>query len=237
MAEVVRELKGIMKSSGWTQEQLADRLGVSFASLNGWINGRVKPRAAMVKRIRMLYLAQDVTKDKMPTYVSLVNVGRELRVGDAVLLTKDPDNDYDDEAIRVTVMELDESVNGCNADGLADAYNVEDAMEVQDEDGNAKEATKGCNAEDLAEDDGDDDWGGDWPDPDELDEIEIRGMTRPDYLEFDRMYVANSANTVVRGTKSAGRIYDKFDKGARAIVCFVFHRMAIAKIVEWNYEA
>ena len=195
MTETVRLLKGIMRTSGWTQEQLAANLGVSFPALNAWINGRAQPRPSMMKRIRRLYLAQDITKDKIPTYVTLVNVS-ELKVGDTVLLTKDDENERDDEAIAASVLELSEQVTV--EDG------GEEWTEEESEDGEADEELLGIRID-------------------------------PEYVALD-MYVANSVNTVVRGTSSAGRIYDRFEKSARAQVLFVFHRMAIARIVEWDYE-
>ena len=52
--------------------------------------------------------------------------------------------------------------------------------------------------------------------------------------DYRPMHVANSVNTVVRGTRSAGRIYDKFNKKARAQVIFVAKNRAIARVVSWN---
>ena len=46
-------------------------------------------------------------------------------------------------------------------------------------------------------------------------------------------YLANSVQTVVRGTMSAGRVYDKIDdENAYAIVKFISHQNVIAKIIE-----
>lgn len=88
MSESVRLLKGIMKTSGWTQEQVAEKLDVSFQTMNAWINGRTKPRRAMIEKIRKLYLAQDVTRDTEPTYVTIIDRGDCLEVGDALLFEK-----------------------------------------------------------------------------------------------------------------------------------------------------
>jgi hypothetical protein len=46
-------------------------------------------------------------------------------------------------------------------------------------------------------------------------------------------YVANSVKTVVRGTHSAGRLYDKFDKCLKAEVIFILPHDggAIAKVI------
>ena len=46
-------------------------------------------------------------------------------------------------------------------------------------------------------------------------------------------YVANSTKTVVRGTMSSGRVYDKIDdENAYAMVKFISHHNVIAKIIE-----
>lgn len=192
MTETVKLLRGIMRTSGWTQEQVATKLGVSFATMNSWVNGRSRPRKSMMGAIRRLYLAQDITKDTMPTYVTLVNVNGGLKVGDALLLEKDVNNERDDEAIVASVLDIS---FGDNRDELVE----DDNMDAKDEE--------------------------------ELCGIEIL----PEYINTE-MFVANSVNTVVRGTSSAGRIYDRFERKARAQVLFVFHKMAIAKVVEWNYE-
>ncbi len=44
-------------------------------------------------------------------------------------------------------------------------------------------------------------------------------------------YVANSARTVVRGTYSAGRLYDKFDAPLSAKIMFIADDFAIAKLL------
>ena len=50
-------LQSILKASGWSQEELARRLDVSFVTLNSWINDRSQPRAAAAESIRTLYFA------------------------------------------------------------------------------------------------------------------------------------------------------------------------------------
>lgn len=50
------KLKEILKSSGLSQEQLANKLGVSFSTLNAWINLKAQPRAKALKSIENLYL-------------------------------------------------------------------------------------------------------------------------------------------------------------------------------------
>lgn len=38
-----KTLQQVLAASGWTQEELAQRLGVSFATLNSWVNGKSVP--------------------------------------------------------------------------------------------------------------------------------------------------------------------------------------------------
>lgn len=54
--EYHKQLISILKASGWSQEQLARRLGVSFATLNSWVNKRSVPRAKALHNIDRLYL-------------------------------------------------------------------------------------------------------------------------------------------------------------------------------------
>lgn len=46
----------LLKVTNWSQEQLAQKLGVSFVTLNSWINQRSIPRKKAVSRIEQLYL-------------------------------------------------------------------------------------------------------------------------------------------------------------------------------------
>lgn len=57
MLTVPQQLKKIQKNTGLTQAALAVRLGVTFAALNRWMNGRAQPRADALKRIEELYSA------------------------------------------------------------------------------------------------------------------------------------------------------------------------------------
>ena len=50
------QLKSILTASGWSQEQLARSLNVSFATLNSWVNDRSQPRAKALLNIEKLYL-------------------------------------------------------------------------------------------------------------------------------------------------------------------------------------
>ena len=169
------------------------KLGVSYPTMNAWVNGKSEPRREMRDRVRRLYLAQDVTKEAEAIYVTLVNADG-VRVGDNVILEKDYDNDYDDEAIKAYLMDGEFVVIEDDADNKSNEW--EDKVE-------AIRVYMG--------------------------ESQSVGYYRP-------MHVANSVNTVVRGTRSAGRIYDKFDEKARAQVVFVSKHNAIARVVEWNYK-
>jgi putative transcriptional regulator len=51
-------IKSLRKSLGLTQEQLADRLGVSFTSINRWENSQTKPSKLAKRQIEMLYNEQ-----------------------------------------------------------------------------------------------------------------------------------------------------------------------------------
>lgn len=53
---IQQRLTQIKKASGWSQEQLAVKLGVSFVTLNAWINERAVPRAKAQQNIERLYL-------------------------------------------------------------------------------------------------------------------------------------------------------------------------------------
>lgn len=50
-----RYVLSILKASGWSQEELAQRLGVSFVTLNAWANHRAEPRKKALVAIEALY--------------------------------------------------------------------------------------------------------------------------------------------------------------------------------------
>jgi Fic family protein len=52
---ISQQLRIIQRLTGKTQERLAKTLGVSFVTLNSWINDRSKPRPAKRERIESLY--------------------------------------------------------------------------------------------------------------------------------------------------------------------------------------
>lgn len=63
----IKHLQSIFKASGWSQEQLARELDVSFPALNAWLNQRSIPRAKAIIRIEHLYLqivGSDIVDEK-----------------------------------------------------------------------------------------------------------------------------------------------------------------------------
>lgn len=52
----IDQLHAILQAAGWSQEQLARQLQVSFPALNAWINKKSKPRKQALLNIDKLYL-------------------------------------------------------------------------------------------------------------------------------------------------------------------------------------
>ena len=50
------QLSVILQASKWSQEILAHKLGVSFVTLNSWVNKRSKPRRKALEAIDRLYM-------------------------------------------------------------------------------------------------------------------------------------------------------------------------------------
>lgn len=48
------EIKALRDRLGWTQEQMARELGVSWTTVNRWENGRVKPSRLAVLALERL---------------------------------------------------------------------------------------------------------------------------------------------------------------------------------------
>ena len=55
MKNYAKQLESILKASGWSQEELARRLNVSFVTLNAWVNERSEPRKKALDMIQTLY--------------------------------------------------------------------------------------------------------------------------------------------------------------------------------------
>ncbi len=43
MENIAEQLKALRRQQGWSQEDLARELGVSFSTVNRWENGKAKP--------------------------------------------------------------------------------------------------------------------------------------------------------------------------------------------------
>jgi Fic family protein/DNA-binding XRE family transcriptional regulator len=74
---ISEKLKIIQKVSGFKQVEIAQKLGVSFATLNAWYNGKSKPRAQKNDLIEDFYL--EVTGQKQITDEYLNNKKNLLR--------------------------------------------------------------------------------------------------------------------------------------------------------------
>lgn len=61
--KIQEKLKFILKISGFTQNELSKELGVSFVTLNSWINERSEPRKKAVEKIDSLY--KELTGEKI----------------------------------------------------------------------------------------------------------------------------------------------------------------------------
>lgn len=157
-------LKTIMNTSGLSQEQIAKRLGVSFATVNAWLNGRAVPQKSKIERIKKLYLAQDSSCDGGPIYITLDGIFKNMKVGDELQLKKEPEED--DFEMILAAKSFGDKLH---------IINIEESIEV-----------------------------------------------------------ANSKESVARGTYSAGRIYDKIGDGAKCKIMFIMDDVAIAVITDFG---
>ena len=51
---IAEELKKLRQQQGWSQEDLARNLGVSFATVNHWENGKTKPSRLAQEKIKQV---------------------------------------------------------------------------------------------------------------------------------------------------------------------------------------
>ncbi|KUK66017.1 MAG: filamentation induced by cAMP protein Fic, partial [Parcubacteria bacterium 34_609] len=73
--KIHQKLKIIQKATGKTQSQIAQEIGVSFATFNSWINQKSNPRMKMQNKINEMYL--EVTGQKtIPD--EIINAKKEL---------------------------------------------------------------------------------------------------------------------------------------------------------------
>ena len=54
MENIAEQLKSLRQQYGWSQEDLARELGVSFSTVNRWENGKAKPSRLAQKGILAL---------------------------------------------------------------------------------------------------------------------------------------------------------------------------------------
>lgn len=74
---------------------------------------------------------------------------------------------------------------------------------------------------------------------------EIIGIKREDFIDLSpraevndiSIHVANTADTVAKGTKPAFRIYDRIHSGAYARIMFILQGFVIAVVEDWGLEA
>ncbi len=74
----------IKNLSGLTQEKVAEKLGVSFVTLNSWINGKSKPRRGAEEKINNLYFRytgqKDVPEDPLKAKKQIIlNMSKKCR--------------------------------------------------------------------------------------------------------------------------------------------------------------
>ena len=54
LENIAEELKKLRQKQGWSQEDLARNLGVSFATVNRWENGKTKPSRLAQEKIKQV---------------------------------------------------------------------------------------------------------------------------------------------------------------------------------------
>ena len=51
---IAAELKKLRQTRGWSQEDLARKIGVSFATVNRWENGKTKPSRLAQEKVKQV---------------------------------------------------------------------------------------------------------------------------------------------------------------------------------------
>ena len=54
LKNIAEELKKLRQQQGWSQEDLARKIGVSFATVNRWENGKTKPSRLAQEKIKQV---------------------------------------------------------------------------------------------------------------------------------------------------------------------------------------
>jgi len=57
-------VRGIREKTGWTQEKLAQEVGVSFSTVNSWERGRRNPQPYLLKKLMELAEEPSVSQTK-----------------------------------------------------------------------------------------------------------------------------------------------------------------------------
>ena len=69
MENYSNKLQKILKATVWSQEALAAKLGISFVTLNSWVNGKSEPRDTAKQRIDLIYIeimgTDSITKEQL----------------------------------------------------------------------------------------------------------------------------------------------------------------------------
>lgn len=86
--QISSKLREIRRETGWSQEELALKLGSSQASINRWLSGKADPRGSMRDEIDALY--NDVFKEQVIFKVPLIGI---VGAGQAVYPINDGAND------------------------------------------------------------------------------------------------------------------------------------------------
>ena len=60
---IAEELKKLRQQQGWSQEDLARNLGVSFATVNRWENGKTKPSKLALVQIKSRFFNVSNVRD------------------------------------------------------------------------------------------------------------------------------------------------------------------------------
>ena len=54
LENIAEELKKLRQQQGWSQEDLARKIGVSFATVNRWETGKTKPSRLAQEKIKQV---------------------------------------------------------------------------------------------------------------------------------------------------------------------------------------
>lgn len=63
MENIAEQLKALRRQRGWSQEDLARELGVSFSTVNRWENDKAKPSKLAKKQIKRLLSEANGTRE------------------------------------------------------------------------------------------------------------------------------------------------------------------------------